>query len=291
MSREGGFRKRKHDNVQPRNRKEERESNINPSSPVLLSFKSFQKELDAKHDKYERLVKLSRDITIESKRIIFLLHRVTSISDIEELLNESEGKFGDVRLKIQQISQELIGEDTCQFHRAFSPGLQEYVEAISFQHFIRTRSLISLEEINRHLVFAPKKGEAENSEVLALSNSQDGKQKQLFCLQVTPTDYLLGVADLTGELMRMCITSIGNGDIETPFEVSQFLRAIYDGFTYIGNTGPYEVSKKLYTLKQSLGKVEDACYTLTVRGSEIPKHMLADVLSSKTSMSEHEEGI
>ncbi|XP_078398103.1 translin-associated protein X isoform X1 [Cetorhinus maximus] len=289
--RSGGFRKRKHDNVQPRNRKEERESKVNPSSPVLLSFKSFQKELDAKHDKYERLVKLSRDITIESKRIIFLLHRVTSISDIEELLNESEGKFGDVRLKIQQISQELIGEDTCQFHRAFSPGLQEYVEAISFQHFIRTRSLISLEEINRHLVFAPKKGEAENSEDLALSDSQDGKQKQLLCLQVTPTDYLLGVADLTGELMRMCITSVGNGDIETPFEVSQFLRAIYDGFTYIGNTGPYEVSKKLYTLKQSLGKVEDACYTLTVRGSEIPKHMLADVLSSKTSMSEHEEGI
>uniref|UniRef100_UPI00398F3549 translin-associated protein X isoform X2 n=1 Tax=Pristiophorus japonicus TaxID=55135 RepID=UPI00398F3549 len=290
MSKEGGFRKRKHDNMQPRNRKEEGESKINPSSPVLLSFKSFQKELDAKHDKYERLVKLSRDITIESKRTIFLLHRVTSISDIEELLSESETRFGDIRRRIQQIAQELIGEDMCQFHRAFSPGLQEYVEAVSFQHFIRTRSLISLEEINRHLVFTPKKEEAENSEDPALSDSQDEKQQILY-LQVTPTDYLLGIADLTGELMRMCITSVGNGDIETPFEVSQFLRAIYDGFTYIGNTGPYEVSKKLYTLKQSLGKVEDVCYTLTVRGSEIPKHMLADVLSSKASMIEHEEGM
>uniref|UniRef100_UPI00398F55EC translin-associated protein X isoform X1 n=2 Tax=Pristiophorus japonicus TaxID=55135 RepID=UPI00398F55EC len=290
LPRTGGFRKRKHDNMQPRNRKEEGESKINPSSPVLLSFKSFQKELDAKHDKYERLVKLSRDITIESKRTIFLLHRVTSISDIEELLSESETRFGDIRRRIQQIAQELIGEDMCQFHRAFSPGLQEYVEAVSFQHFIRTRSLISLEEINRHLVFTPKKEEAENSEDPALSDSQDEKQQILY-LQVTPTDYLLGIADLTGELMRMCITSVGNGDIETPFEVSQFLRAIYDGFTYIGNTGPYEVSKKLYTLKQSLGKVEDVCYTLTVRGSEIPKHMLADVLSSKASMIEHEEGM
>ncbi|XP_060677501.1 translin-associated protein X isoform X2 [Hemiscyllium ocellatum] len=292
MNKEGGFRKRKHDNMQPRNRKEERESKVNPASPVLLSFKSFQKELDAKHDKYERLVKLGRDITIESKRIIFLLHRVTSVDDIEELLNESEARFRDVRSKIQQISQELIGEDMCQFHRAFSPGLQEYVEAVSFQHFIRTRSLISLETINRHLVFTPTEVEADNVENSALPDSQDEKQGQKsLCLQVTPTDYLLGIADLTGELMRMCITSVGNGDIETPFEVSQFLRAIYDGFTYIGNTGPYEVSKKLYTLKQSLGKVEDACYTLTVRGSEIPKHMLADVLSSKTSMSEHEEGV
>lgn len=40
-------------------------------------FAVFQQELDTKHDKYERLVKISRDITIESKRTIFLLHRVT----------------------------------------------------------------------------------------------------------------------------------------------------------------------------------------------------------------------
>lgn len=40
-------------------------------------FLAFQQELDARHDKYERLVKLSRDITVESKRTIFLLHRIT----------------------------------------------------------------------------------------------------------------------------------------------------------------------------------------------------------------------
>ncbi|XP_062895505.1 translin-associated protein X [Mobula hypostoma] len=292
MSKEGRFRKRKHDNLQPRNQKEEGQSKVNPLSPVLLSFESFQKELDAKHDKHERLVKLSRDVTIDSKRTIFLLHRVISVGDVGELLSESEIKFADIRLKIQQIAQELIGEDVCQFHRAFSPGLQEYVEAVSFQHFIKTRTLISLDEINKQLIFPPKAGEAEHTEDSTLSCSQDQKQEQQpLSLQVTPTDYLLGIADLTGELMRLCITSVGNGDTETPFEVSQFLRAVYDGFTYIGNTGPYEVSKKLYTLKQSLGKVEDACYMLTVRGSEIPKHVLADVLSSKSSMIEHVEGV
>lgn len=108
---------------------------------------------------------------------------------------------------------------------------------------------------------------------------------------MTPVDYLLGVADLTGELMRMCINSVGNGDIDTPFELSQFLCQIYDGFSYIGNTGPYEVSKKLYTLKQSLAKVENACYTLKVRGSEIPKHMLADLFSSKTEIIDQEDGL
>ncbi|XP_021247234.1 translin-associated protein X isoform X1 [Numida meleagris] len=282
----GGFRKRKHDNFPHGQRREEKE-NVNPSSPLMASFKSFQLELDTRHDKYERLVKLSRDITIESKRTIFLLHRYISAPNGEEVLNESEVKLDAVRRKIKQVAQELIGEDMYQFHRAISPGLQEYIEAVSFQYFIKTRSLISVEEINKQLIFTAEDREETTN---MTSNSQD-KQPHTWSLKVTPVDYLLGVADLTGELMRLCISSVGNGDIDTPFELSQFLRQIYDGFTFIGNTGPYEVSKKLYTLKQSLAKVENACYTLKVRGSEIPKHMLADVFSTKTELIDQEEGL
>ncbi|XP_046885197.1 translin-associated protein X [Hypomesus transpacificus] len=250
-------------------------------SPVLSAFKVFQQELDVKHDKHERLVKLSRDITIESKRSIFLLHRVTSVPNVEVVLVEADTKLDAVREKIGQVAEELRGEDLYQFHRAFTPGIQEYVEAVSFQHFIRHRSLISLEEINARLVFIKEgkgcEGHAPDTTVLTF--------------QVTPTDYLLGVADLTGELMRMCISSVGNGDMDTPFQLSQFLRQIHDGFAYIGNTGPYEVSKKLHTLRQSLAKVEDACYTLRVRGSEIPKHMLADVFSSRAALMDTDEGV
>uniref|UniRef100_A0A8C2STS0 Translin-associated protein X n=2 Tax=Perdicinae TaxID=466544 RepID=A0A8C2STS0_COTJA len=254
---------------------------------VKIDSAAFQLELDTRHDKYERLVKLSRDITIESKRTIFLLHRYISAPNGEEVLNESEVKLDAVRRKIKQVAQELIGEDMYQFHRAISPGLQEYIEAVSFQYFIKTRSLISVEEINKQLIFTTEDREETTN---TPSSSQD-KQPHTWSLKVTPVDYLLGVADLTGELMRLCISSVGNGDIDTPFELSQFLRQIYDGFTFIGNTGPYEVSKKLYTLKQSLAKVENACYTLKVRGSEIPKHMLADVFSTKTELIDQEEGL
>ncbi|KAM6916201.1 translin-associated protein X [Xenentodon cancila] len=256
------------------------------SSPVTAAFKVFQQELDTKHDKYERLVKISRDITIESKRIIFLLHRVTSVPDVEDILNEADVRLDGVRQKIGQIAEELRGEDIYQFHRAFTPGVQEYVEAISFLHYIRHRSLISLEEINARLVFmrAEKANPKGSGEVPPLGS-------QVLTFHVTPSDYLLGIADLTGELMRMCISSVGNGDIDTPFQLSQFLRQIHDGFSYIGNTGPYEVSKKLHTLRQSLSKVEDACYTLRVRGSEIPKHMLADVFCSRTTLLDPEEGV
>ncbi|KAM9809656.1 translin-associated protein X isoform X1 [Syngnathus typhle] len=258
------------------------ETSANLSSPVIAAFKVFQMELDTKHDKYERLVKLSRDVTIESKRTIFLLHRVTSVPDAEPILNEADGKLCGVREKIGQIAEELRGEDIYQFHRAFTAGIQEYVEAASFQHYIRHRSLISLEEINASLVFM--KGDEGSADTLS-------SEPRVTTFQVMPADYLLGVADLTGELMRLCISSVGNGDIDTPFQLSQFLRHIHDGFSYIGNTGPYEVSKKLHTLRQSLGKVEDACYALRVRGSEIPKHMLADVFSSRNAHMDSEEAV
>jgi len=48
----------------------------NTVSPVPQLFHSLQTELDGRHDKYERLVKLSRDITVASKRIIFSVHRI-----------------------------------------------------------------------------------------------------------------------------------------------------------------------------------------------------------------------
>uniref|UniRef100_A0A3B5LEP7 Translin-associated factor X n=1 Tax=Xiphophorus couchianus TaxID=32473 RepID=A0A3B5LEP7_9TELE len=253
--------------------KREGKSNTNYNfRRIILDAQIFQQELDTRHDKYERLIKISRDVTIESKRSIFLLHRVTNIPDTEGVLNEAESKLDGVRQKIGQIAEELRGEDIYQFHRAFTPGIQEYVEAVTFLHYIRHRSLISLEEIN-------DSAEAPPSSAPVLT------------FQVTPADYLLGVADLTGELMRLCIGSVGNGDIDTPFQLSQFLRQIHDGFSYIGNTGPYEVSKKLHTLRQSLGKVEDACYTLRVRGSEIPKHMLADVFCTRTTHMDAEEGV
>ncbi|XDV49810.1 hypothetical protein PO909_018990 [Leuciscus waleckii] len=269
---------------------------VNPDSAVIAAFKVFQQELDTKHDKYERLVKSSRDITIESKRTIFLLHRVTSVPDVEEILNEADVKLDSVRQKIGQIAEELRGEDLHQFHRAITPGIQEYVEAVSFHHFIRHRTLISLEEINARLVFM-RENKIDQSPMayltvdihcflVSLLKAVDEVTCPGPCVltfQITPTDYLLGVADLTGELMRMCISSVGNGDMDTPFLLSGFLREIHDGFSFIGNTGPYEVSKKLHTLRQSLGKVEDACYTLRVRGSEIPKHMLADVFSSRAA--------
>lgn len=73
MSYKGGRRNNKNDNsrdnIQP-------EVALDLSNPVITQFQKYAIELDDKHDRHERLVKASRDITIESKRIIFLLHNI-----------------------------------------------------------------------------------------------------------------------------------------------------------------------------------------------------------------------
>ena len=38
--------------------------------------------------------------------------------------------------------------------------------------------------------------------------------------------------------------------------------------------GHREISRKLSTLQSSLRKVENVCYNINVRGTEVPKHML-----------------
>lgn len=60
------------------NRNQNRDRKVDVPSdddhPVIQSFRQYAKELDDKHDRYERILKQSRDVTIESKRVIFLLH-------------------------------------------------------------------------------------------------------------------------------------------------------------------------------------------------------------------------
>ena len=43
-------------------------------SPILQDFRLYAAELTARHDRHERIVRLSRDVTTESKRVIFFLH-------------------------------------------------------------------------------------------------------------------------------------------------------------------------------------------------------------------------
>lgn len=250
---------------------------INPEdiSPTMRLFQTYQTELDLKYDKHERLIKKSRDLTIESKRIIFLLHRVTSSGNKAGILKEAEDRLSSLFTNvINEIALELNKREVYQYIKAFTAGLQEFVEAVSFYHYIKNGSLITLDEVY-------------NPDFIVLSSevSENELQKERIKAELplsdllAPIDYVLGIGDLTGELMRKCINSVGAGDMDEPFKLCFLLQSIYDGLLVCTNHSK-ELKRKVYTLKSSLQKVENACYAIKIRGTETPKHMLADFFST-----------
>lgn len=46
---------------------------------------------------------------------------------------------------------------------------------------------------------------------------------------VDPTEYILGLTDLTGELMRRCINSLGSGETDTCMDTCKALQRFYTG--------------------------------------------------------------
>lgn len=94
-------------------------------------------------------------------------------------------------------------------------------------------------------------------------------------------DYLLGIADMTGELMRLAINYIGAGNIVAPVEICQFLNSIHNGFLVVSGCGlgSRDFGNKMKAMKQSLAKVEKCCYVLKLRETEVPpEHLLAHIV-------------
>ncbi|XP_011312693.1 translin-associated protein X [Fopius arisanus] len=244
---------------------------IDEANPVIQQFRGYSLELDSKHDRYERIVKINRDITIESKRIIFLLHTIDKDSKRESILTEAKSRISTLRNSLfKGIACELEGQDPYQFLRAYRGGLQEFIEAVTFYHYLSDNSLPHWETFDQTFQYRiPETGESTPKDPVRTVRTL-----------LPPTEYILGIADLTGELMRKCINNLASGDIASCFQTCNVVREMYKGFLVCYGIAGKEINQKVYTLKQSLWKMENVCYMIRVRGSEIPKHMLAEVAIS-----------
>merc|ERR1712096_339268 len=113
----------------------------------------------------------------------------------------------------------------------------------------------------------------------------------LISVTVPQSEYILGLADLTGELMRNAINSLGSGNMDVCFTLLDILQNMSEGFSRIPrHEASKDIGQKVYTLKQSCKKVENACYAISVRGSEIPKNHLADIFTQREEDDRMEEG-
>ncbi|EIW66050.1 hypothetical protein TREMEDRAFT_35613 [Tremella mesenterica DSM 1558] len=199
------------------------------------TFEAYRAEIDSDNERRERLIILSRSITQLSKKLIFHLHRgaTSSPGARAKMLNDARTKEREIREQFRKVNEVLRedGDDKgWRWHRQVSPGLEEYIESLSFLHYLEGKGLITLSDVQA-----------------ALSDQETGDA----WLVVTPEDYVLGISDLTGELMRYATNALSTGDHETPLSVCQFVRDV-------------KASKQKETTR-SLEKIERVCYALRLR--------------------------
>lgn len=153
------------------------------------------------------------------------------------------------------VAPDMQGINAWRYQRQISPGIQEFIEAISFQYYLETQHLITYEEAQGKL-------------------PED--------VMLTEDDYLLGLFDLVGELMRFAITSMAtSGEIpgtrENNVEGNDMmfdLRSLRAHFEALDTRGAWvnrDAEKKMEVMKTCVEKVENAVYGLIVRGKERPK--------------------
>lgn len=260
-------------------------------------FEGFRKELDEHHDRRERIIKASRDITASSKKIIFTLQRIRVLgASLPPFVVKSNAQYWEtIEKQYRSIASDVQGLNAYRYPQ-ITGGNQEFIEALSFQHYLENQTLISYDD----------------SKTRISTLSGDG-----LTVLLTPEDYILGIFDMIGELMRFSITSMAthgklpagrpkatkptknvstdrktdkmdidgqiveSGEKLEPRDVLSDLREIRLQLEIFDPPrGPKfndEVEKKMTVMRECVDKVEKALYSLTVRGKERPKGWVPDV--------------
>nr|DAD42819.1 TPA_asm: hypothetical protein HUJ06_001049 [Nelumbo nucifera] len=96
---------------------------MSTSSAMKEGFVKYAQYLNEFNDKRERVVKASRDITINSKKVIFQVHRISK-DNKEEVLEKAEKDLAAVTDQyMSRLVKELQGTDFWKLRRAYSPGV------------------------------------------------------------------------------------------------------------------------------------------------------------------------
>uniref|UniRef100_A0A0R3RWZ6 Translin-associated protein X n=1 Tax=Elaeophora elaphi TaxID=1147741 RepID=A0A0R3RWZ6_9BILA len=186
-------------------------------------FVSYQKQMDERRDRYERVVKLSRDVIIECKRIIFQLHRIVVVdtsNNKEKILKEADERLNEVRNKmLRQMAKELYNLDQYYYIKSYDWALEEYIEALAFYKFLISGEVLLYSEVIDALQFV----DAESEE-----------NKKLH-MELPEATYLMGLFDVGGELMRLAISEVSSGNSDTAGSIVNYMRSLHGCYEFLGN--------------------------------------------------------
>lgn len=246
---------------------------------------------------------------------------------------EIDSYFDIIRARYNEVAPDLQGLDAARYASTITHGNQEFVEAISFLHYIETQTLITHQEANARLrqffqpvakkgdpssESKPKEGTTGTAAPVEASSSETGADPMetdtgegdanpdVPIVELSFDDYILGLFDLGGEVMRLAITTLGSADSEplslkpsdpstgestgsatpskrTILDDIRLFRRMMEDVNFSRSSVGYHASKKMPVLQACVDKVEKALYGVAVRGAEMPPDRLKDMLRSTST--------
>ncbi|CAO0789465.1 unnamed protein product [Mucor circinelloides] len=111
-------------------------------------FTESRNILDSHHDRRERIIKVSRDITALSKKMIFALHRAIQANNNSPNYQEADQRQKEIIALFKKLAVDIQGLHYHRYSRSFSGGFEEFIEAIAFYHFLVHKTVITKEQVD-----------------------------------------------------------------------------------------------------------------------------------------------
>jgi translin len=175
----------------------------------------------------------ARDTIIKESRDITKLSKQAIYSLHREDPKTAKQQLADAEKVIAKLLKEIKLDPTLRTG-SFSASLEEYTEARAFLHFLETRKLITAKELKF----------------------------------VDAEEYLLGLCDFTGELMRYAVLRATRRDRKAVEAAREMIDGIYGQFVQFDFRNS-ELRKKYDSIKYNLQKVENVLYDMALNPREI----------------------
>lgn len=219
---------------------------------------------------------------------------------------EVQSRLAEIARLFDSIVGDVQGMNRYRYSRQMA-CVEELVEALTFAYYLRNQRLMSHNEVLESVgglcrsAVEEKKRIAEEGGDTAMTDASAsagaGDEQKIagepLVVDVTQDDFIGGVFDLSGEMMRFATTTAAiNGELAAAAvpppddggDAPRYPRTILTDMQELGTMFellPQQHGKsyqmKLETIRQSVLKVEKLGYGLRVRGSERPKGWMPDM--------------
>jgi predicted translin family RNA/ssDNA-binding protein len=169
-----------------------------------------------------------REALIAKSREVVILSKKIIYSVHRKDMKEAEKAAVEIKKKVNEIIKST-SESELEYSGSRRIALQEYVEAIAYLEYVKNGRLLSHKELG-----------------------------------VDDESYLLGLCDLSGELVRNAINGAIEGDVKNALAVKEFVSELYWELSQFDFKNG-EIRRKYDGIKYDLKKLEDLVLQLKLR--------------------------